>query len=224
MVNETRLPIWAAAQSIHACGRVLFPDRIASCLTPQLLSKDEISLGNSLVFSDPQFRNLLKSGLGMPKIGGLLLSPYRSFCIFSCLWKIGKLYKSKKSHTFAPLILRGSLEAICTYMNFHQEASRIFGTEKDSVLSINISETYTKYLIRYQSSSGWSVKYVEESLNSSASLTFKDPAIARKAALGKLDSWLALTTGEILLAGRIPMLDKFGYVARIAQREVPLPK
>ena len=224
MMMEERLPLLAAAQSIYACARGLFPRKSARFLAPQLLPNDTIALGNSLIFSDDQFGNLLKNGWGIPKMGGLLLSPCRSFCILSCLWKIGNLYKLDNIQRFAPLLLGGSLEAICTYMNSHCEAGRVFESEKESSIFIKIAETGSEYFICYDSPIGWSLKHVQERISPSASLTFKSLGIAQKAALGKLDFWLALSMGDILLAGRIPMLEKFGYVARIAQREIPLPK
>ena len=179
------------------------------------------SLSEFLIFSDDQFGNLLKNGWGMPKIGGLL-SPCRSFCILSCLWKIGNLYKVENGQRFAPLLLGGSLEAICTYMNSHCEAGRVFESEKDSSIFIRIAETGSEYFICYDSPIGWSLKHVQR--ESSIQAPHLKASNCPKGITWKTRFLLALSMGDILLAGRIPMLEKFGYVARIAQREIPPAK
>ena len=224
IVNESRLPVWAGAQSIYGCALNLFPARTAQCLYPRLLPDNEILLGKALVFSDHQFLNLLKHGLGMPRVVTFLLSPYHSACTLVHLFKIGRLYKKNHSKASCFVQLGGSLAAICTYMNYQKKACTIFEPEKKYNLLVGISGSEKKYLLCHRDNTGWTVEPTEEKFSASASLSFKNHGIARKASLGQLDSWLALTQGEVLLAGHIPMLDKFGYVARIAQREIPLPR
>ena len=224
MFEAKRIPSFAAASSIYACANVLFSQKNAELLKPRLLPNYEISMGGRLVFSDRQFLCLLENGLGIPKLRGILISPYQSLQVISYLWRVGRLYKSNNRKDQASLLMGASLTAICTYMNMHGKACRIFKNEKEHTLLINILNTETKYFISYDLEKGGTVKNTNKEVHASANLIFKNEDTARKAALGQLDFWIASASGDIVLAGLIPMLDKFGYVARIAQREIPLPR
>ncbi len=225
MIEESRLPILAAARSIHASASMLFPKKdVQSFLVPQLLSKNRISIGGTLIFSDHQFSNIVQNGFGIPKIKNVMISPLRSSLSIFILWKFGKFYKSEKKTSQGFAYLFGSLEAICTYLNNHSKIGKIFDSEKNCRLLVNIAGAKSNFLISYESKNGWSVNFIEEKISATASLTFKNHETAREASLGSLDPWLALATGDILLAGRIPMLDKFGYISRMVRNEIPYPK
>lgn len=224
MVNETRLPIWAAARTIYTCACVLSDSNYAKYLAPRLLPNYKIKLGEGLIFSDQQFLKILKNGFGFPEFKSLFLYPYRSMQSFKQLWQVGKLFRTNDSKKCAPILLHGSLEAICTYMNNHRKSGEVLEAERGSSLAVTILGTEEIYLIDHESKTGWSVSSKKNKVFASASLVFKNHHIAHKVSLGKVDSWVAMVKGDILLSGRIPLLDKFGYIARIAQREVPQPK
>ena len=224
MPSQANIPVLAAAQSIYACGSMLFSSSSIQLLLPKLLPNDEISLGGVVHFKKEKFCSLIESGFAIPKVGKFLTSPYQSLKVFAALFRVGRLYQSKDTNASAPVLIRGSLAAICTYMNYHLEASRIFEAESECSLGIKILETDTHFIIRNQKDIGWSVTTGGDTESSSAQLSFQNSEIAQQGALGRLDSWIALTKGDVQLSGRIPMLDKFGYVARIAQHEVPFPK
>lgn len=224
MPSQANTPVLAAAQSIYACGCMLLPSSSVHLLLPKLLPNNEISFGDIVHFKKEKFCTLVESGFALPKISKFLTSPYQSIRVLAALFRIGRLYQSKNNKASVPILLRGSLGAICTYMNYHQGASRIFESELTCSLGIKILETDTNFMIYHQKNIGWSVKIGGETDSSSAQLIFQNTEIAHQAALGDLDSWIALTKGDVQLSGRIPMLDKFGYVARIAQSEVPSPK
>jgi len=54
-------------------------------------------------------------------------------------------------------------------------------------------------------------------------LDFKNLGSAIRGACGQIDPLADPVLGNIMVAGRIPLLDKFGFVARIVSREVPSP-
>ena len=120
-------------------------------------------------------------------------------------------------------MLNGSLEAICCYLNHHLVAKKAFDDESSRTLTFEIKGMQRKWLIKMDGSNGWQVGACSSLDRASACLAFNDIEVAKNAALGALDSWLSLTNAEIILSGRIPLLDKFGYVSRIAQNEVPRP-
>ena len=223
MVQE-RISILAAAHSIYLCAQRIFPLESSLLLLPKLLPRGEISLGETLIFKDHQFINILVKGFGLPKLLSVFYSPYRSFKALLYLWRVGKLYSAKNSNHSTEILLHASLTAICTYMNLHEKSVRIFENEKNHSLSVGVLGTGKYHLISNPKGKGWSTRVVEKPFCASACLFFNNFESARHASLGKLDSWNALAKGHIQLAVRIPLLEKFGYVARIVQKEVPTPK
>jgi hypothetical protein len=224
MIVENQLPLRAAASAIYSCAQSILAASDAKRLRTKFLPGGEVELGNLLIFSEKQYYKLISRGFGVPRLMNLFLSPVQSIRLILSLAKVGKLYKSKDLKAAAPIQLKASLEAICTYLNHNSYSSKIFKVEERFCLLIGISNTETNFLIYYENQGGWKVYLAENQQPESASLLFKDIKIAQDAAVGRLNSWLSLTNGNILVAGRIPLIDKFGYVARLVQKEVPLPR
>ena len=69
-------------------------------------------------------------------------------------------------------------------------------------------------------------KYILQKISNQSQQVYfsKTSTIAQDAALGRLNSWISLINGNVIVAGRIPLIDKFGYVARLVQKEVPMPR
>lgn len=223
MIAENQIPLLAASSAIYSCAQSILADPDAKRLRPKFLSSGEVELGNLLIFSEEQYHRLISRGLGVPRLRNLFLSPVQSIRLILSLANVGKLYKSKDLKVTAPIQLKASLEAICTYLNHHSYSSTIFKPEQGFSFLIGISSTETNFLIYYEQQSGWKVYFVKNQQSASASLLFKDIKIAQDAALGRLNSWISLTNGDIVVAGRVPLIDKFGYVARLVQKEVPIP-
>ena len=60
--------------------------------------------------------------------------------------------------------------------------------------------------------------------NPSVELTFLNKEIAFEGLLSGIDQLGATASGEMMIQGRLPLMDKIGYVSRIAQKEVPQPR
>jgi hypothetical protein len=116
------------------------------------------------------------------------------------------------------------LIAICVYLNHHQSASLVFEDEKGNSLLVRVRGKQEGFYISYYQGSGWVVTPVQEHPMSTAGLEFQNEEVAIQSSLGLINSWVGITDGRIHLLGRIPMLDKFGYVARMVQRSIPRPK
>jgi hypothetical protein len=224
MIVEHQLPIRAAASAIYSCAQSILSAPESKRLRPKFLSDGKVQLGNLLIFSEKQYYRLIVKGLGIPKLRSLFLSPVQSIRLILSLAKVGQLYKSKDVKVTAPIQLKASLEAICTYLNLHSYSSKIFKSEQGFKILIGISNTETNFLINYTKQSEWKVYIAENQQSESATLLFKNIKIAQDAALGRLNSWISLTNGNVVVAGRIPLIDKFGYVARLVQKEVPMPR
>ena len=223
MIPDQRIGKLAAARSIFACGSGLAP-ALKNYLLPRLLPNNKISLGEILTFKDKEFVKLVETGFGLPEIPCLMTKPFKSFQTFQLLRKIGKVYKSNINQKMTDLVLLSSLESICTYLNHHSKSRLIFEDEKAHSISIKILSTGTQFLTHYEGGQGWVVKQTEPDFRATANLSFIDEAVTYSACMGRVDTWKEVTVGHIRLAGLIPLLDKFGYVSRIAQKEVPRPR
>jgi len=220
---RNKLAIWAAARSIYGCALECMSTRHANSLQPKFQPIGRISLGPALSFYPTSFRKLIEGGIGLPKLDGVFFSPLNSFFSLINLAKVGKTFRSGfRDHEISG-IFQGSLEAICVYMNHHPIAAKAFESEETHSIAFRIHGLDKWWLIENDKCKGWYSRPSNSQFVASASLTFKNPHAARSASLGQLNNWLGITRGEIILSGRIPLLDKFGYVARIAQREVPRP-
>ena len=66
----------------------------------------------------------------------------------------------------------------------------------------------------------WELNNQKVIQNYDASLIFANDQVMCLSAVGKLDHMLATAEGNIQLRGYIPLLEKFGYISRIAKREL----
>ena len=224
MVDHERLPVLAAALSMHAFGCQIFNKKMGECLKPRLLPHHQISFGDILVFKDEQLNQLIEHKFGFPNLTSFLRRPFKSFQVLLGLWKIGRRFHSKASPTDVQNLIYSSLIAICVYLNHHQSASLVFADEKANSLLVRVRGKQEGFYISYDQGSGWIVIPVQDHPISTAGLEFQNEEVAIQSSLGLINSWVGITDGRIHLFGRIPMLDKFAYVARMVQRSIPRPK
>ena len=223
LITSKTLPLWAAARSIYGCGVECLSAKNSQSLVPRILPSGEFSFGTSLIFSPKSFVKVIEGGFALPKIRYFLTAPTGTFRSVINLARVGKVYRSPSQIKEIHGMLNGSLEAICCYLNHHLVAKKAFDDESSRTLTFEIKGMQRKWLIKMDGSNCWQVGACSSLDRASACLAFNDIEVAKNAALGALDSWLSLTKAEIILSGRIPLLDKFGYVSRIAQNEVPRP-
>ena len=223
LITSKTLPLWAAACSIYGCGVECLSAKNSQSLIPRILPSGEFSFGTSLIFSPESFVKVIEGGFAFPKVRHFLAAPTSTFRSIINLARVGKAYRSASQIKEVYGILNGSLEAICSYLNHHLVAKKTFDEETLNTLAFEIKGMKRKWLIKMDDSKVWQVGACTSLHRASACLTFKDIEVAKNASLGALDSWLSLTNAEMILSGRIPLFDKFGYVSRIAQKEVPRP-
>ena len=223
LITSKTLPLWAAARSIYGCAVECLTVKNSQSLIPRILPSGEFSFGTSLIFSPDSFVKVIEDGFALPQMRYFLSAPMSTFRSVINLARVGNAYRSASQMKEIYGILNGSLEAICSYLNHHLVAKKTFDEETLNTLTFEIKGMKRKWLIKMDDSNGWQVVACSPLQHASACLTFKDIEVAKNAAFGALDSWLSLTNAEIILSGRIPLLDKFGYVSRIVQKEVPRP-
>ena len=157
MVDQERLPVLAAVQSIYAFGSQLLPENLSKCLKPKLLPNHQISFGGSLVFKDGQLIQLIEQKFGLPKMSSFLWKPRKSLQALFGFWKIGRHFHAKASSTDVPNLIYSSLIAICVYLNHHKTVSRVFADEKANSLLVRVRERDEGFYISYDQESGWGV-------------------------------------------------------------------
>ena len=137
-VKQNRLSVWASLCSIYTIACMRFNSNRAKLLEPKLLSSKKISLGETLIFTDDQWTKILKKEFALPKLGNLFLSPLKSILCLFHLWEIGKFYHSSNNHPCAQILLAGSLEAICSYLNCHRYAGKILNLRGNTVCLLRL--------------------------------------------------------------------------------------
>jgi hypothetical protein len=67
----------------------------------------------------------------------------------------------------------------------------------------------------------WKVNSLNPIEGISAILSFNSPFIASQAISGFFDHLAGVGLGHASVSGNIPLLDKIGYISRLAQRKLP---
>jgi hypothetical protein len=224
-ISGNRLRIWAAAQSIYRTMEFLFPDASLEKFKPSLLTNDGISFGASgLLFSDGAFIKALRGGFALPDLKRILCQPGHSVQCLKRLMQVKSLHSFCNGTREVRSLLAGSIEAILTYANLHPYSKSLLTVPQYSTIRIGIVNSPTQLLMYFDSLGSWNLKEDKGKRTATCYLEFKNNEVARLASLGQLDPWHAVAMGSVRVGGQLPILEKFGYISRIVQREVPRPQ
>jgi hypothetical protein len=224
-ISGDRLRIWAAAQSIYRTMEFLFPDAPLKKFKPSLLTTDGISFGAcGLLFSDGAFRKVLRGGFALPDLKRILRQPGHSVQCLKRLMQVKSLHSFCNGTKEIRALLAGSIEAILTYANLHPYSKSLLTVPQHSTIRIGIVNSPIQLLIYFDSLGNWNLKEDTGKRTATCSLEFKNHEVARLASLGQLDPWHAVALGSLTIGGQLPIVEKFGYISRIVQREVPRPQ
>jgi hypothetical protein len=109
------------------------------------------------------------------------------------------------------------------YLNHHPAFHGLFSDFSDELITFNLSGSGSLGWLS-RSSEGVFQAGTKSSIGiPSVALTFMNKDIAFEGLLRGIDQLGSTASGEVMIQGRIPLMDKIGYVSRIAQREVPIP-
>ncbi len=220
-----RLKIWAAAQSIYRTMEFLFPDAPLKKIKPSLLATDGISFGGcGLLFSDCAFLRALSGGFALPDLKRFLCHPVHSVECLRRLIRVKSLHGLCSGAREIRALLAGSIEAILTYANLHPYSRTLLSVHQHSTIRIGVVNTPVNLLVYFEPVCGWKLKQDSAKEPVSCYLEFKNDQVARLASCGQLDPWRAVADGSLIIGGQVPLAEKFGYISRIVQREVPQPR
>ncbi len=213
--------IWASAMQLHAAmGKEPKMD-----LLPSLHADGIVLFGSSgLAFSDNSLIGATQKGWAVPRLMNFMASPFTALRALQVIISISKIHRFKEiGRLQAEVILRSGLEATVTYMNFHPYCQELFFNEVGATFGIGFRDEGPIWKISWNSVESWQVSDYLNDEELFGELLFTDYDSAISCSVGMLSHLIAAGSGKILLAGRIPLLDKFGYASRIAQKEVPQP-
>ena len=220
---SNRIIPWALARSAWASFKELEYSRNPSeFMLPHFCDKKRIKFGTSgLVFRDSALMKASRNGFAMPCIWSLLRSPRSSILALKYLIDVGNIHKKKwENPSFSKVLLVAALEAAITYMNYHSECVKLVHEHRFCSIGVGSAKKGVFMTISRHANDLWELNNQKVIQNYDASLIFANDQVMCLSAVGKLDHMLATAEGNIQLRGYIPLLEKFGYISRIAKREL----
>jgi|TARA_A200000113_G_C8840377_1_gene346661 hypothetical protein len=221
-----QIAAWAIACSLSAASKEMIEQNIwVQCLQPELQGASWISLTkeNNVVFSNLNLVRVAGGTFAIPKIACLLKKPIKSLGALLTLIKIRRVYL-KKNHTMEQvriLMLAGLETAVC-YLNFHSYSKSLMVGESGKI-DFYVKEKFLGS-VSCSTNNFWQTSNRNTREKPSIIVTFKDLSTAYRGALGKIDPLVDAAEKNVLIRGRIPLIEKFGYISRLAMKEVPIPK
>jgi hypothetical protein len=118
-------------------------------------------------------------------------------------------------------MLAGLETAVC-YLNFHSYSKSIMVNESGKI-DFYLKEKFLGS-VSCSTNNFWQTSNRNTREEPSIIITFKDLNTAYRGALGEIDPLVDAAEKNVLIRGRIPLIEKFGYISRLAMKEVPIPK
>ena len=225
-IPQERIAPWAAARSIFGASAVLSElDGKTQKLEPKLLSGDRIAIGRrGLTFRHDSLLQAIERGFSMPELFPMLRNPLSAIEAIGTLKRIARHYDPTRVERGTLLVvLRAGLEALTVYLNHHPSFHGLFSDSSDELITFNLADSGVLGWLSRSSDGLFSAGTEPVSGQPSVKLTFLSHDLAFEGLLNGVDQLGATAAGEVMIQGRIPLMDKIGYVSRFALREVPKP-
>ena len=121
--------------------------------------------------------------------------------------------------------VRAGLEALAVYANHHPKARDLLGDfSMDELVLFKLKDSSLLGWLRRSSRDGFLAGTCDPPGKPSVTLSFSGMEVAFDAVKEGIDPLGAPATGELEIRGKIHLMDRIGYVGRMAMREVPIPK
>ena len=223
IVKSHRLIPYAAACTLEASSaEVVNRTKVGKVLTVKLIDENSIQLGGGLCFLDAKILQAVKNGFALPQLIPLLLNLKNSFQSICMLLKIRSiLLQETPTLNKISVGLRAGLSATAAFATYHLQCQKLLEDEKGGVILFKVANTDIVSWLSIpcdkicKSGSG----LVRET--PAAIFTFKNLSVAERAIIGRLDHLGDPGHGEVEISGNLPLLDKIGYISRLAQKSVP---
>ena len=226
-LDKTQLKAWALARSIFGANQTICEgNKIANCFSPQFPFNDSIYLSakGGLQFSYSSLEKLVGQGFAFPRVKSFFFSPILCLKSMVALLRIKGLYSQvHPSLNQVKAIFRASVEATLAFANHYPPAREILEGEKGRISFI--IDGFGEILNVGKNQNGlWAV--IESSAEEKASviLSFQNLECTLLSALGKTNHLTDPVIGKFALHGRITLIEKFGFVSRLALNNLPTPR
>lgn len=226
-LDKREVKAWALARSIFGANQAICEgNEIDNCFSPQFPFDGFISLSSNggLQFSYLSLEKLVGQGFALPKVKPFLISPFLCFKSVVALLKIKSLYSEiHPSFNQVRSIFRASVEATLAYANHYSPARKILEGENGRI-SFMIDEIGELLKVGQNQNGLWAVLENSDNEKPGVVLNFQNLDYAILSALGKTNHLTDPVIGKFALHGRIPLIEKFGFVSRLALNNLPMPK
>lgn len=226
-LDKREIKAWALARSIFGANQAICEcNDIANCFSPKFPFDGLISLSSNggLQFSYLSLEKLVGQGFALPKVKPFFISPFLCFKSVVALLKIKPLYDQiHPSFNQVRAVFRASVEATLAYANHYSPARKILEGEKGRI-SFMIDGLGEILNVGQNQNGLWAVIETSTDEKASVILSFLDLEYALLSALGKTNHLTDPVVGKFTLNGRIPLIEKFGFVSRLALNDLPMPK
>ena len=221
---KEQISAWAIARSLSTASKEMIEQNIrVQFLEPKLQGASMISLTkeNNIVFSNVNLVRVAGGTFAIPKITCLFKKPIKSLGALLTLIKIRRVYLQKKyTMKQVRILMLAGLEITVCYLNLHSYAKSIMAEESGKI------DFYVKDMflgsVSCSANNLWQTMARNTQEKPSIIIIFKDLNTAFRGALGKIDPLVDAAEKNVLIKGRIPLIEKFGYISRLAMKEVPI--
>lgn len=226
-LDKEQVKAWALARSIFGANQSICDYKdIANCFSPQFPFNGSIHLSSKggLQFSYSSLEKLVGQGFACPRVKCFFISPFICFKSMVALLTIKGLYNQiHPCFNQVKAIFRASVEATLAFANHYPSAQEILKGEKGNI-SFMIDGLGEILNVGKNQNGLWAV--IESSADEKASviLNFKNLECTLLSALGKTNHLTDPVIGKFAIHGRITLIEKFGFVSRLAFNELPTPK
>ena len=228
-IGQDRIVVWSLAQSLCKGARkyceMTGRHALGMHFSPKLLDAEKVSLcsKHNLVFKDYNLFKAVNTGFALPQISSCWKFPVLSVKLLYILTEMRKLYFLENlSLEHLSLLFEVNMKAYSIYATHHISAKGIFN-EVHGLICFKIANSYVLGWLLRKCNGVWEYGLGEPLEEPSVVIVFKDIELARKGILGKLDHMLDPVFGGVSIFGRIPLADRFGYVARMIYQDLPSP-
>ncbi|MFP6900118.1 MAG: hypothetical protein VCA36_04195 [Opitutales bacterium] len=163
-------------------------------------------------------------GFAWPRLGLLLAQPVESWQAIRTLRGVSDSMQGD----FGPEVkvaigLRSGLAAAEVYGREDPKCVEAMAREHPGCVAFSVADTEIAAWFRLEPD-GFRSGRGEPPEGADAQVIFRDLEVALRAVETGLDPLIAPVTGEVMVAGRIPLAEAVGYVADRASRDLVLPK
>ena len=223
-VEKDRLVPYAAALSLEAASsEIMNLFHVGKLLDVTLLDNYYIQLGGKgLCFKESNLLRAIGTGFAIPRLLPLFGNFNNAFTSILMLLKIKKILSVKLlNHQSISVALRAGLAGTAAFANHDLSCKELLSNEKEGRILFEVYGTDIAIWFSFSQDGMCRVDSGVMDYEPTAVFTFLSLKVASDAISGCFDHLGGPALGEAKISGNLPLLDKIGYISRIAQKAIP---